>query len=47
VRDLFSGVCQPTFFQLIAKDVLGGGGEVLDLIGEFLDFDVAHFAVKH
>ncbi len=32
--------------QFIAKDLLCVGREVVDLVGEIADFDVAHFAVE-
>jgi len=31
--------------QFVAEDLLRGLGEVVDLSGEFSNFDVAHFAV--
>lgn len=37
---------EPAFFQFIAENVLCGWSEVVDLVGEFFDFDVAHFTVE-
>jgi hypothetical protein len=39
-------VRQATLLQFFAENILRCGGEVVDLVREVLDLDVAHFAVE-